>query len=117
MIEEKVKSNEILEVKSDILFHDLFNENDMDTIEWSVMQILKADYEDIHGKVTVKNVRLTNTYQKERGKNVDLIVDYKGEKIIVEMNNNYPGNYMKNLLYSLFSFFFSNIRTQNIHHL
>ena len=107
MIEEKI--NEILdeenkkvllEVKSDRLFHDLFNENEMDTIEWAVMQILKADYEDIHGKVKVSNVRLTNTFQEATGKYVDLIVDYKGDKIIIQLNNNCNGNYMKDLLYA-----------------
>ena len=51
MIETKVK--DLLEVRYDRLFHDLFNENEMDTIEWSVMQILNANYEDIHGKVAV----------------------------------------------------------------
>ncbi len=90
----------MLQVKSDRLFHDLFNENDMNTLEWVVMQILECSYEEIHGQVQVNNVRLVNTYQQERGKYVDLVVDYRGEKIIIEMNNNYVGNYMKNLLYA-----------------
>ena len=94
------KRKALLQVKSDRLFHDLFNENDMDTLEWVVMQILECSYEEIHGNVSINNVRLVNTYQQERGKYVDLVVDYKGEKIIIEMNNNYVGNYMKNLLYA-----------------
>lgn len=98
IIETKVK--DLLEVRYDRLFHDLFNENEMDTIEWSVMQILNAKYEDIHKKVTVQNIRLPNTYKEEKGKYVDLIVDFKGEKIIIELNNYFLGNYMKNLLYA-----------------
>ena len=94
------KRKALLQVRNDRLFHDLFNENDMDTLEWVVMQILECSYEEIHGNVHINNVRLVNTYQEERGKYVDLVVDYKGEKIIIEMNNNYVGNYMKNLLYS-----------------
>ena len=31
----------------------MFNENQMDTLEWMVMKILNAKYEDIHGKVIV----------------------------------------------------------------
>lgn len=40
--------NELLEIKSDRLFHDMFNEHEMNTIEWSVMQILGRSYEEIH---------------------------------------------------------------------
>ncbi len=36
--------DEILEIKSDRLFHDLWNEHEMDTIEWTVMQILNCNY-------------------------------------------------------------------------
>ena len=32
-----LKDDEVLEVKSDRLFHDLFNEHEMNTIEWAVM--------------------------------------------------------------------------------
>lgn len=70
-----MKENFIPQVKSDILFHDLFNENEMDTLEWLVMQVLECKYEDIHGKVKVKNIRLTRTNKKERSKYVDLIVE------------------------------------------
>ena len=43
--------NQVLEVKSDRLFHDLFNEHEMNTIEWTVMMILGKSYEEIHGNV------------------------------------------------------------------
>ena len=48
-----IDENEILEVRSDRLFHDLFNEHEMNTIEWIVMQILGKSYEEIHGRVIV----------------------------------------------------------------
>ena len=83
------KKYELLQVKNDVLFHDLINEHEMDTIEWIVMQILECNYEDIHGKVEVKNIRLTRINRKERSKYVDLIVSYKNEKIILELNNNF----------------------------
>lgn len=95
-----IMSDEILQVRSDRLFHDLFNENDMDTIEWVAMQILECSYEEIHGKVRVGNVRLTNTFQSEQCKYVDLIIEHDNEKIVVELNNNFNGNYLRNIFYS-----------------
>ena len=108
MIEEKnkvkdnneVKDNKLLEIRIDRVFKDMFNESQMDTLEWTVMQILNARYEDIHGKVKVENACLVNTYPKERNKTVDLLVNYNGDKILIELNNNYCGNYMRNLLYA-----------------
>mgnify|MGYP003314109922 CR=1 FL=1 len=66
----KLKEGEVLQVKSDTLMHDLFNSSDMNAIEWVVMQILECSYEDIHGKVSVGNVRLTRTNKKEKNKQV-----------------------------------------------
>lgn len=42
---EVEERTELLQVRSDILFHDLFNEQEMDTLEWTVMQILECSYE------------------------------------------------------------------------
>ena len=72
----------------------------MDTIEWLVMQLLECSYEDIHGKVSVGNIRLTRTFKKEKTKYLDLIVLYKNEKIIIELNNNFDGIYTRNILYA-----------------
>ena len=96
----KYLEGELLQIKSDIIFHDLFNEQEMNTLEWTVMQILGCSYEDIHGKVRVKNSRLSNINPSERTKNVDLIVEYNDTITIIELNNNYRGNYIRNLLYT-----------------
>ena len=90
----------LLQVRSDILFHDLYNQEDMQTIEWVVMQILDCSYEEIHGKVSVENVRLTRTLKKDRTRYLDLIVEYQGDKIIIELNNNFKGIYTRNILYA-----------------
>ena len=101
MIEEiKTENNKLLEIRIDRVFKDMFNESQMDTLEWTVMQILNAKYEDIHNKVKVQNACLINTYREERNKTVDLLVDYNGDDILIELNNNYCGNYMRNLLYA-----------------
>ena len=57
--------NRLLEVRSDRLFHDLFNEHEMETLEWTVMMILEKPYEEIHENVSVGNVRLINWYRKK----------------------------------------------------
>ncbi|MBQ8472073.1 MAG: hypothetical protein IJ501_01065 [Bacilli bacterium] len=94
------KEGKLLQVRSDILFHDLFNEHDITTLEWVVSKILGCNYEDIKGRVKVHNIRLTRVNKKERNKYVDLIVEYKSEKIIIELNNNFSGVYTRNILYA-----------------
>ena len=95
-----MEKTEIIQVKYDILFHDLFNEEDISTLEWAASQILECEPSELKGKVSVKNVRLTRTNPKERSKYVDLIIEYKNEKIILELNNNYSGIYTRNLFYA-----------------
>ena len=94
---------EIIPIKNDIIFHDVINSDDMDTIEWIVMQILRCSYEEIHGKVTVQNIRLTRNRKKERSKYVDLKLDYNSETIIIELNCNYNSNLIRNIEYILSS--------------
>ena len=104
-------TKQILQVKNDKLFHDLFNEKDIKAVEWVASQILECDVKEIKGKVSVKNVRLTRTNPNERSKYVDLIVEYKNEKIVIELNNNYEGIYTRNLNYAfntLLNFYNSN---------
>ena len=91
---------EILQVRNDILFHDLFNEKDIKAVELVASQILECDVKELKGKVSVKNVRLTRTNKKERTKYVDLIVEYEKQKIVIELNNNYEGIYTRNLNYA-----------------
>ena len=74
---DKENDKKLLQVRSDILFHDLFNENDITTLEWVVSKILGCSYEDIKGKVKVHNIRLPRVNKQERNKYVDLIVEYK----------------------------------------
>ncbi len=92
---------EIIPIKNDIIFHDVINADDMDTIEWIVMQILGCNYEEIHGKVTVQNIRLTRNRKKERSKYVDLKLEYNSEIIIIELNCNYNSNPIRNIEYIL----------------
>jgi len=95
-----MENKKILQVRSDILMHDLINENEMNTIEWIVMHILDCSHEDIKGKVKVLNIRLNRVDRKERSKYVDLVIEYQNEKIILELNNHFHGIYTRNILYA-----------------
>ena len=96
-----IYNTEILQVRSDILFHDLFNEDDMPFLEWVAMQILECNYSDIHGNVELLNIRLPRVHEKERTKYVDLRIKYKEETILIELNNNFKRNYTRNFLYAI----------------
>ena len=95
-----LENNEILQIKDDRLFHDLFNKHELSTIEWLVSEILNCPLEEVKGKVTPNTERLTIVRATERSKYVDLLVFYKDEFILIELNNNYSGNPIKNLMYA-----------------
>ena len=94
-----LKRDELLEIRGDRIFHDLFNENEMDTIEWIVMKILDCRYEDIHGNVSVGNIRSTNMMKDDKEKYLDLVVNYHNQIIDIELNNNTSGEYLRNACY------------------
>ena len=96
-----------------IVYLDTLNEHEMNTIEWAVMQILDKSYEEIHGNVKVSNIRLTNMSKTDKEKFVDLIVSLDNKKIIIELNNYYRGNYLRNTLYALNSINNSYIKSNN----
>jgi len=92
-----ITSKLISPVKSDLLYHDLLNGDNMDMIEYIVMQILKVSYSDIHGKCRVSNSRLSRIDRNDRVKYSDLIISYMEYDIIIEMNNNFDGNFKRNI--------------------
>ena len=97
-----LENNEILQVKDDRLFHDLFNSHDMSTIEWIAKEILGCSIEDIHGKVFIPETRLVRVRNEERSKYVDLLIEQKnGKFILLELNNNYYGNPIKSIAYAI----------------
>ena len=96
----KLNPGELLPIKSDMLYHDLFNEHDMDIIKWIISQILKCNPKSIGDKIIVKNTRLTRISPKETGKYADLVIQYDKYIFVLELNNNYNGNYLRNYLYA-----------------
>ena len=93
--------NEILQVKSDILFHDLINQDNMNIIEWIVIKILNVNYEKVHGNCRVIDSRITRAYKKDRIKYVDLVIAYQDYEIILELNRNFVGNIIRNIIYGM----------------
>ena len=96
----KLNPGELLPIKSDMLYHDLFNDHDMDSIKWIISQILKCNPKSIEDKIIVKNTRLTRISPKETGKYADLVIQYDKYIFVLELNNNYNGNYLRNYLYA-----------------
>ena len=100
MINEIIlKPNELLEIRGDRIFHDMFNEYEMDTIEWLVMKILNCKYEDIHGRVKVGGTESPNLSKDDKGKRLDLVVYYNNKVIDIELNNNSGLEYSRNAHY------------------
>ena len=94
-------NTEILKIKNDRIFSYLFNENKIENIEWAVSKILDCDIEKVRNKVIVKNNKLAKHYISEKQKYVDLLVEtYKKNSCLIELNNNFNGNYKRNLLYA-----------------
>ena len=99
MTNEKIMT-ELMQVKSDLLFHDLICQEDKRIIEWIIMHVLGCSYNDVHDKVKVGNVRLTRIDDKDRSKYIDLMLEYNNYKVVFELNNSFRGIYTRNNIYA-----------------
>ena len=93
--------DEILQVKSDILFHDLINQDNINIIEWIVIKILNLSYKNVHDNCRVIDSRITRALKKDRIKYVDLVIAYQDYEIILELNRNFIGNIIRNIIYGM----------------
>ena len=73
----------------------------MDMIEWIVMTILDLPYKDVHGKCIVLDSEITRSSKNDRKKRVDLIIKFGIHEIILEMNNNFVGSIVRNIVYGM----------------
>lgn len=64
----------ILQVKSDILYHDLINQDNIKVVEWIVMQVLNISYEEVKGQCIVKDSRTTRASNSDKIKYVDTMI-------------------------------------------
>ncbi len=90
---------EIIQVKDDVFFHDLFNDKDIEAVEWLVATSLKLDYKKVHNNLVISNIRLTRVRKGERNKYVDMLIFLKDQFVLIELNRNYSGNPIRNTIY------------------
>ena len=96
-----MKELELISIKSDIMFHDLINKDNKNIIEWIVMKILNLDYKDVHNKCKLSDSRITRISKNDKVKHVDIIIEYEDYEIILELNRNFKGNIIRNLVYGM----------------
>ncbi len=78
----------VIPIRYDFIFSDMFNnEKNIDIIEVFISHYLCIPLSEVKNHVRIKNRELFINNKKERSKQVDLMLDYKGEKINVEINN------------------------------
>ncbi len=91
--------HEIIQVKDDVFFHDLFNDKDIEVVEWLVATSLKLDYNKVHNNLVISNIRLTRVRKGERNKYVDMLIFLEDQFVLIELNRNYSGNPIRNTIY------------------
>lgn len=90
---------EIIPVIYDNIFHMLLNKENVKTLEFAVSSIMNYTYPRVCKNVSVLNIRLTTSNTKQKQKYVDLILKIEDTILILELNNNYEGNYTRNYLF------------------
>lgn len=98
---ELLNPGEIIPLNFDFVFEGIFtNPDNMVIIENFVSCFLEIDLNDVKGHLKILNRDLVLDSKRERNKQVDLLFDFKGEKINIELNNRYSkGIKERNLVY------------------
>ena len=103
-MKEISNKDEILDVRTDKYMHDIFSSLNPNLVRWLISHILEKSVSEVKDKIIFKNVRLPNLVLSERTKYCDLIYVIDNQEIIVEINNNFIGSFIRNDIYA-----FSNI--------
>lgn len=100
-IRKKIRKGEIIPLKYDFVFGTIFNNPKyIGILEIFLSMYLEYDIEDIKGNLKIMPRKLLIENKNDKQKEVDLILDYKGEKINIELNNTYsPGIKDRNIVY------------------
>ena len=96
-----MQQNVIYPIKSDLLFHDLINRDNIVFIKWIVTQVLNIPIKEVHGKCQIVNTRIPRINNKDRIKYVDTIIKYQEYEIILELNRNFRGSFIRNIVYGM----------------
>ena len=99
---KELKEGEIIPLNFDFVFTSIFtNPDNMIIIENFVSCLLDLDLKLIKGNIKILNRNLSVENKKERNKQVDLLLEYRGEKINIEINNYYSkGITDRNIVYA-----------------
>ena len=99
---KELKEGEIIPLNFDFVFTSIFtNPDNMIIIENFVSCLLDLDLKLVKGNIKILNRNLSVENKKERNKQVDLLLEYRGEKINIEINNYYSkGITDRNIVYA-----------------
>ena len=100
--QQQLKRGEIIPLTYDFVFNEIFaNEKNINILENFISYLLELDIDDVRGslKILPRDLELNN--KSERNKQIDLLLDYHGDLINIELNNNAgEGIKERNLVYA-----------------
>ena len=99
---EKRKEGEIIPIKFDYVFVSIFNNpQNIEILENFLSCYLEIPLEGIKGNLKIMPRELELESKGSKNKQVDLILDLKGDKINIELNNNFTeGMIERNIVYA-----------------
>lgn len=99
---EILKKGEIIPLTYDFVFNEIFaNEKNINILENFISNILNLNIEEVRGSLHIKPRDLELNNKSERNKQIDLLLEYRGDLINIELNNNSgEGIKERNLVYA-----------------
>ena len=99
---EILKKGEIIPLTYDFVFNEIFaNEKNINILENFISNILNLNIEEVRGSLHIKPRNLGLNNKSERNKQIDLLLEYHGDLINIELNNNSgEGIKERNLVYA-----------------
>ena len=97
-----LKRGEIIPLTYDFVFNKIFaNEKNINILENFISNILNLNIEEVRGSLHIKPRNLELNNKSERNKQIDLLLEYHGDLINIELNNNSgEGIKERNLVYA-----------------
>ena len=97
-----LKKGKIIPLTYDFVFNEIFaNEKNINILENFISNILNLNIEEVRGSLHIKPRDLELNNKSERNKQIDLLLEYHGDLINIELNNNSgEGIKERNLVYA-----------------
>ena len=99
---QTLKKGQIIPLTYDFVFNEIFaNEKNINILENFISNILNLNIEEVRGSLHIKPRDLEINNNSERNKQIDLLLEYRGDLINIELNNNSgEGIKERNLVYA-----------------